>query len=119
MKTISMTAPVPLFQTLSDAIQYYADAAYPEGGSECAQTSRAGLLDVAQIINEHIASEKIISEQTTIEISRRIKSHLKAAIKYYIQICPELNIEAVIAEKRAASLLLLIDGKAIQAEDWQ
>ena len=113
MKIIVMTGPAPAFRTLSQAIQQYADAAYPPGGSECAQAARAGLLDTAEKI-----LQQIDTHQSEVTISRRIKSHVKAAIQYYLQVCTEQNADLEQATIRYELLLELINGNPVQEERW-
>jgi hypothetical protein len=113
MKTIVMTGPKPAFQTLSKAIQQYADAAYPPGGSECAQSARAALLDTAEKIIEQIDNQK-----TDVTISRRIKSHIKAAIQYYLQVCTEQDGDLVLEKMRYQLMLNLLDSQPVHDEQW-
>ena len=63
---------------LCTAIREYAHAAYPEGGSDCAQLARYTLLELAAEINAGISEEN-----TSVEISKRPKSMVKAALEYY------------------------------------
>lgn len=117
MKTISMTGPVPALQAMSIAIQGYADAAYPLGGSDCAQTARAGLLDTAEKIDQQVGRGQTGNVQVT--ISRRIKSHIKAAIQYYLQVSAEQALDTERAEKRGRLLLALLNGQTVQGTEWQ
>lgn len=113
MKTISLTGPVPALQMLSEVIQHYADAAYPVGGSECAQTARAGLLDTVEKINQQIEQGLL-----HVTISRRIKSHIKAAIQYYLQMFAEPNLEKEPALHRSQLMLAMLDGKSVADDEW-
>ncbi|MGD8925629.1 MAG: hypothetical protein PVG20_02185 [Thioalkalispiraceae bacterium] len=113
MKKLVMTGPAPAFRTLTEAIRKYADAAYPPGASECAQSARAGLLDTAQTI-----LEQLDNNPQEIIISRRIKSHIKAAIQYYLQIYPELNLDQEVATKRSELMLELLNGTPLQDQQW-
>lgn len=63
--------------TLAQAIQTYAHAAYPSGGSECAQVSRDALVTAANNIATHAATEQGAA------ISKRQRAMLKAAVKWY------------------------------------
>ena len=116
MKTISLTGPVPALQLISDVIQHYADAAYPAGGSECAQTARAGLLDTAEKINQQVEQGLM-----PVTISRRIKSHIKAAIQYYLQMSAEQNPgkgPSAPSSTRSRIMLAMLDGKSIPDDEW-
>ncbi len=108
-----MTGPVPALQAMSIAIQGYADAAYPPGGSDCAQTARAGLLDTAEKISQQV---DLGYKQVT--ISRRIKSHIKAAIQYYLQVSAEQGCDTELTEKRCRLLLALLNGQTVQDTEW-
>jgi len=63
---------------LCTAIREYAQSAYPEGGSECAQVARYTLLELAAEISDGISEEKV-----SVEISKRPKQIVKAALEYY------------------------------------
>jgi hypothetical protein len=68
--------------TISDilcrAIRDYACAAYPPGGSDCAQVARYTLLELAQQIETGIAGKP-----GSVEISRRPRAMIKAALQYH------------------------------------
>jgi len=63
---------------LSGAIRDYAHAAYPEGGSECAQVARYALLQAADAIDAANTAH-----DTEAVISRRLRTTLQAAIDYH------------------------------------
>ena len=63
---------------LCTAIREYAIAAYPPGGSDCAQVSHAALMDLAAGIEAGITSDS-----DSVLISRRPRAMVKAAITYY------------------------------------
>jgi len=63
---------------LCTAIREYASAAYPPGGSDCAQVSHAALMDLAASIEAGITPE-----HASVMISRRPRAMVKAAITYY------------------------------------
>lgn len=109
MKTISMTGPAPALQKMSEVIYLYAEAAYPRGGSECAQAARSGLTDTAAKI-----SEQLNQNQSPIIISRRIKTHIKAAIQYYL----EANSDQKDAEPSSRIMLAILNGETIEDQDW-
>jgi len=60
------------------AIRDYARAAYPQGGSDCAQVARYTLLELADEIEAGIAGEL-----STIQISRRPRAMIRAAVQYH------------------------------------
>lgn len=75
---ITLQCDTAVKDVLCRAIREYAHAAYPEGGSDCAQVARYTLLELAQQIDAGITSR-----QQRIEISRRPRAMVKAAIGYF------------------------------------
>ena len=67
-------------QLLAEAINSYALAAYPPGGSECAQVSRETLQESARTIASDAASEH------GAQLRRRQRTQLKAAVKWYFSV---------------------------------
>jgi len=63
---------------LCRAVREYARAAYPAGGSDCAQVARYTLLELARQIEAGIGSEL-----STLEISKRPRAMIRAAVQYY------------------------------------
>jgi hypothetical protein len=76
--TITLKCDLAVKEILCQAIREYAFAAYPEGGSDCAQVARYTLLELAQQIDAGIASGR-----QQVDISRRPRVMVKAAIEYY------------------------------------
>ena len=76
--TITLKCDLAVKEILCRAIREYAYAAYPEGGSDCAQVARYTLLELAQQIDAGITAA-----QRQVEISRRPRVMVKAAIEYY------------------------------------
>jgi len=64
----------PLCATLAEVLQHYAYAAYPVGGSECAQASREAVLTLAN---------NFTTCQTILELRPRQRPMLKSAIQWY------------------------------------
>lgn len=60
---------------LASIISTYAHAAFPVGGSECAQATRESLLDMADRINN--------CRDDTVAINARQRPMLKSAINWY------------------------------------
>ncbi|MGD8783789.1 MAG: hypothetical protein PVF28_07435 [Thioalkalispiraceae bacterium] len=112
MKTITMTGPKQAFRQLSKVIEHYAEAAYPPGGSDCAQSARAALLDTAEKI---IA--QLNNDPSEVVVSRRIKTHLKAAIQYDLQLSGEQDEEQGVANQRYELFLKLINGEIVESAD--
>ena len=76
--TITLQCDTGVKDILCRAIREYAHAAYPDGGSDCAQVARYTLLELAQQIDAGITSD-----QDRVEISRRPRAMVKAAIEYF------------------------------------
>jgi len=76
-KTLKIRADSVMHAQLVAALRVYAEAAYPPGGSECGQAAREALLNVALQL-EAAGGE-------TVQISRRVRPRLKAAIDYYAE----------------------------------
>jgi hypothetical protein len=57
-----------------EAIRAYAHAAYPDGGSECAQVSRSALLDTADLCRHH--------DGGPLRLRRRQLPLLRAAVRW-------------------------------------
>ena len=63
---------------LCTAIRDYAIAAYPPGGSDCAQVARYTLLELANQIEAGI-----VDAVASVEISRRPRAMIRAALQYH------------------------------------
>jgi hypothetical protein len=61
---------------LAEALSVYVDAAYPRGGSECAQVARETLLDSAAVIARDAGGAGAA-------ISRRQRGLIRTAVKWY------------------------------------
>jgi hypothetical protein len=77
-RKIILRCDIPVRDILCMAIREYAHAAYPEGGSECAQVARYTLLQLVAEINDGISAEKV-----SVEISKRSRPMVKAALEFY------------------------------------
>lgn len=62
-----------------DALERFAAAAYPEGGSECAQNARYLLQDTARRLRLELGGEG------TSRVSRRTRATLRSALTYYYE----------------------------------
>ena len=77
-RKIILHCDIPVRDILCAAIRDYAHAAYPEGGSECAQVARYTLLELVDQVAAGISGES-----HNVEISKRPRAMLKAAIEYH------------------------------------
>ena len=77
-RRITLDCDVAVKDILCIAIREYAHAAYPEGGSECTQVARYTLLELAAEIDAGITGD-----HNTVEISKRPRAMVKAALEYY------------------------------------
>ena len=111
MKELVLHGPLSLVETLCRAIRLYAAAAYPAGGSECAQSAREAMLNAAQ----QLEAQFDIQTETT-RMSRRISSHVKAAVDYYYD-QPEQR-EDDVQQRHKELLLSVLKGQRITQEDW-
>jgi len=78
---INLQCDVAVKDILCRAIRDYAYAAYPEGGSDCAQVARYTLLELAQQIDAGITPDR-----HCVEISRRPRAMFRAALEYYFEL---------------------------------
>ena len=74
-KTVRIACDGPTARKLARAIRAYADAAYPEGASECAQVARAALLDTASSCDAHELGDLLMR--------RRQLALLRACVRWY------------------------------------
>ena len=77
-KKIKLCCDASVRDILCTAIREYAHAAYPEGGSECAQLARYTLLELAAGIEAGLSGEN-----KSIEVSKRPMAMVRAALEYY------------------------------------
>jgi len=94
------------------AIRDYAHAAYPEGGSECAQVARYTLLELAADIDAGITEHS-----ETVEISKRPRAMLKAAFEYYFNRMDEAR--GVTSTHQRSLFVELLEEKTVTASDLQ
>ena len=85
-RKISLHCDIAVKDIACAAIRDYAHAAYPEGGSECAQVARYTLLELAADIDAGITAHS-----ETVEISKRPRAMLKAAFEYYFNRMDEVH----------------------------
>lgn len=75
-KTRAVACDADTAAGLAAAIRAYTDAAYPRGGSDCAQVARAALLDVADQCAAHPGG--------ALPLRRRVLPQLRAAVRWYL-----------------------------------
>lgn len=75
-KTLLIRCDTDQATRLAEALSAYAEAAYPRGGSECAQAARETLLDSAAMIARDAGVEGAA-------ISRRQRGLIKTAVRWY------------------------------------
>jgi hypothetical protein len=76
-KTFTLQATPEEAARLAEALAAYAYAAFPPGGSECAQVSRETLLESARQIAERAATE------TGAQLRRRQRKVFRSALQWY------------------------------------
>ncbi len=111
-KKLSLHCDVPVRDIVCSAIREYAYAAYPEGGSECAQVARYTLLELADQIHTGITDANHV-----VEISRRPRAMVKAAFEYYFNRLDEA--EGGTSSHRRRLVNGLLDGQALMFADLQ
>ena len=100
-RKISLRCDVPTRDILCSAIREYALAAYPPGGSECAQLARYTLMELAAEIDAGISADNIL-----VEISKRPKQMVKAALEYYFNRQDEAYVTTSIHQRELFVSLL-------------
>jgi hypothetical protein len=75
---LTLRCDEPVRDILCLAIRDYAIAAYPPGGSDCAQVARYTLLELAGQIEAAITASCHV-----VEISRRPRAMVRAALEYH------------------------------------
>lgn len=109
---INLQCDIAVRDILCVAIRDYATAAYPPGGSDCAQVSHAALMDLAALIEQGIHANS-----GSVLVSRRPRALVKAAITYYYD---RLDAEQGTASTRQRELLAsLLKENPVGAADLQ
>jgi len=111
-RKISLHCDIAVKDVACAAIRDYAHAAYPEGGSECAQVARYTLLELAADIDAGITAH---SEM--VEISKRPRAMLKAAFEYYFNRMDEAR--GAISTHQRRLFVELLEEKTITTSDLQ
>lgn len=111
-RKITLHCDVPVKALLCAAIRQYVDAAYPEGSSECAQLARYTLLELAAEIDAGITENN-----ASIEISKRPKAMMKAALEYYFNIIDETSGSA--SERQRELFNALLAGEVVTRSELE
>ncbi len=75
-KTFAIAVSQSQALKIAEAIEVYAHAAYPIGGSDCAQVSRDALLDSAKAFSS-------LEADGIVQVRKRQRRPLKAAVDWY------------------------------------
>ncbi|MGB5439338.1 MAG: hypothetical protein WBN57_09115 [Gammaproteobacteria bacterium] len=94
------------------AIREYAHAAWPPGGSECAQTARYTLLELAADIDAGISADS-----AAVEISKRPKAMIRAAIDYYFNRQDDACKTSSVHQREL--FVSLLDEKTVGVDDME
>ncbi len=74
-KHVTVSCESEAARHLAEAVRAYAHAAFPPGGSECAQVSREALLDTASHCDMHPGGE--------LALRKRQMPQIRAAVRWY------------------------------------
>ena len=111
-RTLVLHCDNSIREILSRATREYAHAAYPEGGSECAQVARYTLLNVADDIDAAIESDA-----GEVRVSRRIRTNLKAALAYHFDLIDAASGHGSAVQRELFAGLL--KGEAVNVADLE
>ncbi len=79
-KTFTIHAPTEQLTLFINALRQYAHAAWPIGGSECAQASRDSVLTLCDQLEAELASAN-----DQISLNKRQRSVYKAALEFHLE----------------------------------
>lgn len=111
-KKIQLCCDPDVRDILCTAIREYAHAAYPVGGTECAQVARYTLLELAAEIEAGITGENEL-----IEVSKRPRVMVRAALEYYFNRSDETRGLTSIHQRALFDSLL--QGQAVKRSDLE
>jgi len=111
-RKITLHCDVAVSDIVCSAIREYAHAAYPEGGSECAQVARYTLLELAANIDAGISEHS-----QSVEVSKRPRAMVKAAFEYYFNRLDEVQDVTSIHQRQLFAGLL--EEKPVTASELQ
>ena len=110
MKQLQLHCPPALVEVLCQAIELYATAAYPPGGSECAQAAREALRSAAQSLRANYDPQA-----GTTSMSRRIVTHVKAALEFYFA---EQVMDNSLQLKQQELVFKALNGQPVSQQEW-
>jgi hypothetical protein len=111
-RTLVLYCDNSIREILSRAIREFAHAAYPVGGSECAQVARYTLLNVADAIDAAIESNA-----GEVPVSRRIRPNLKAALDYHFDLIDAASVHGSTRQRELFAGLL--KGEVVNVADLE
>lgn len=111
-KKIQLCCDPDVRDILCTAIREYAHAAYPVGGTECAQVARYTLLELAAEIEAGITGENEL-----IEVSKRPRVMVRAALEYYFNRSDETRDLTSVHQRALFDSLL--QGQAVKRSDLE
>ena len=111
-RKITLHCDVAVSDIVCTAIREYAHAAYPEGGSECAQVARYTLLELAADIQAGITEHC-----QSVEISKRPRAMVKAAFEYHFNRMDEL--QGVTSTHQRQLFAELLDERTVTTSELQ
>jgi hypothetical protein len=85
-RTVELPCDAGVAHGLGRAIRAYAHAAYPPGGSECAQVAREALLDVARQCDAHHSG--------SLALRKRTLPQLRAAVRWWLSTADPSDVES-------------------------
>jgi len=111
-RNITLHCDVAIRDIVCMAIREYAHAAYPDGGSECAQVARYTLLELAADIEAGITEHS-----HSVEISKRTRAMVKAAFEYYFNRMDE--VQGVTSTHQRQLFAELLEEKTVTTAELQ
>lgn len=111
-RKITFHCDVTVRDIVCKAIREYAHAAYPDGGSECAQVARYTLLELAADIEAGISEHN-----QSVEISKRPRAMVKAAFEYYFNRMDE--VEGTTSTHQRQLFAELLEEKTVTTSELQ
>ena len=107
-RTIPLHCDTKTAAFIYDAVSTYANAAYPPGGSDCAQVAKDALLTAVRQYKQQVSID------STGSISSKQRSMWKTAIRWYI--CDINSDQFANPEQAAEKLLTIFKGNNINFE---
>ena len=99
-RVVDVSCDAASARELARALRAYAHAAYPPGGSECAQVARNTLLETAATCERHTAG--------TLQLRKRQLPMLRAAVRWWLSESDGVGVES----PRGLEQLLTIPNKS-------